>query len=78
MNTLSKELQPGLEHDKAAAIVSDLKAAVKYVASVRPDQQTQFTSRVTNLEKRINKLETLLGSKSNQAVRCQIFTIHYS
>ncbi|KAK7573864.1 hypothetical protein V9T40_011055 [Parthenolecanium corni] len=56
-------------------VTSDIRNAGQYIFTLKPSQQKQVTSRVTDLEQKISKLETLIGSNTNQVVRlCNINT----
>lgn len=49
-------------------VTSNIKNAGQYIFTLKPSQQKQVTSRITDLEQKINKLETLIGSNTNQVV----------
>lgn len=69
LDNLTKDIKEEPEEIKnTLEIVSNVRNAAHCIFPLKPNQQMQITSRLTELEQKINKLETLIGFNTNQIV----------
>lgn len=75
LDDLSNEASSKPSQTLSSEVTSDIKNAGQYIFTLKQSQQKQVTARITDLEQKISKLETLIGSNTNQVVRNSYFLL---
>ncbi len=79
MNHLSKASPGTSGSNPNTKIIPNADNSVHYLFSVKPNKQSQITSHITDLEQRVSKLETLVGSNAGHVVSSLVvIVIRYS